>query len=292
LTDTGTETGLVAKCGLDASDIAQVRALEEACCHTDGIDIKFNWSMMDNRESGQLSDFCYYQDGQLVGYMPLDAFGDQYEITAAVLPAYRRQGIFRLLFAAARQEAQRRKAAGLLLVNYRASAAGTAATGQLDVTYKFSEYCMVADVASIPPLPASRLQLVDVTPENVEPLSHMLDISFGNARYSAVEELLKELQRSDRRYFLARFEDTLIGQIGVLTRDDVVYIRAVGIMPEWRNQGYGRQLLATVVSKMLAEGHRNFELDVATENSRALSLYQACGFHETNVYDYYTVPLS
>ena len=43
---------------------------------------------------------------------------------------------------------------------------------------------------------------------------------------------------------------------------------------------------------MLAEGHTRFELDVETENNQALSLYQSCGFHETDVYDYYVVPLT
>jgi len=32
-----------------------------------------------------------------------------------------------------------------------------------------------------------------------------------------------------------------------------------------------------------------FELDVATENEGALNIYIACGFRQSNVYDYYRV---
>ena len=42
----------------------------------------------------------------------------------------------------------------------------------------------------------------------------------------------------------------------------------------------------------MAEGHTRFSLDVETQNAQALSLYLACGFHETNVYDYSDVPLT
>jgi ribosomal protein S18 acetylase RimI-like enzyme len=286
-----TDTGLVAKCGLSVEDMAQLRALTEACNRADGIQVKFNWSMMENRSGDDPADLCYYHEGRLVGYMPLDDFGSQFEITAAVQPEYRRQGIFRMLFAAARQEAQRRQAPELLLVNYRASQSGSAAVQRLNVTYKFSEYCMEAEAAAMPPLPATTLELAAVTPENVEELSRLLGLAFADSRWNATESLLKELQRPDRRYFLARHEDAFIGQIGVLAEDDLLYIRAVGIAPEWRGKGWGRQLLSATVGKMLAEGYRRFELDVATENSRALTLYESCGFHSTNVYDYYLVPL-
>lgn len=288
-------TGLVAKCGLEEDDLVQVRALEEACLQADGVRVKFNWEMMQRRTPGTLTDFCYYQEGRLVGYIPLDDFGGAFEMTAAVLPAYRRQGIFSRLFRAACEEAQRREADTLLLVGYRASESGNATVRHLDVPYKFSEYHMAANADVMPPLPSIQIELVPVMADNsdnsVAELSRLLAVSFGATRWSVVEELLDELQRPEVRYYLAQRDGHLIGQIGVLAQEECIYIRGVGILPEWRRQGNGRQLLAATVGKLLAEGHRRFELDVATENSGALSIYHSCGFQETTVYDYYTVPL-
>ncbi len=290
------QTGLVAKCGLDRDDLVQVRALEEACLLADGVRVKFNWDMMEHRTPGTLTDFCYYQEGRLVGYIPLDDFGGAFEMTAAVLPAYRRQGIFTRLFRAASEEAQRREATTLLLVNYRASESGNATVTHVGIPYKFSEYHMVAYADAIPPLPSIQIELVPVTADNsddrVSDLSRLLAVSFGATRWSVVEVLQEELQRPEVRYYLAHRDGHLIGQIGVLEQEECIYIRGVGILPEWRRQGNGRQLLSATVGKMLAEGHRRFELDVATENSGALSIYQSCGFQETTVYDYYTVPPS
>jgi GNAT superfamily N-acetyltransferase len=282
-----TRTGLETKRVLDDSDLDQIRQLVEVCNRADDLSVKFNWEMMSHRDPAHVNDFCYYHDGHLVGYMPLDAFGDEFEITGLVQPSHRRQGIFRRLFEAARQEARHRQAKQLLLVNYRASASGTAMVKRLGLAYHFSEYRMEADAATIPPLPVSQIGLEEVTEANVGELSRLLAINFEATEWNSAPSLLKELTRDGRRYYLARLDRDVIGHVGVLTGAGNVYIRAVGILPDWRRQGYGRQLLATILQKLLSEGHTQFELDVATENSNALTLYQACGFRETTVYDYY-----
>lgn len=285
------ETRLIAKRRLNDEEFAQIKCLEETCNREEGISVKFNWGMMRERRADYRSDFCCYCDGQLVGYAPLDHFGGSYEVTAAVLPAYRRRGVLRLLWEAARREAERCHATELLLVCYPASPSGMAAVRRLDITYRSSEYHMKAQSAEMPPLPASALQLEDVTAANVAELSRLLASSFDNARWNTPEALLQELRREDNRYFLALLEEEIIGQIGVIVEDRSAYIRAVGIVPERRGQGYGRQLLSALVQKLLAEGCTEFGLDVATDNRQALSLYQSCGFREITVYDYYTVPL-
>jgi ribosomal protein S18 acetylase RimI-like enzyme len=212
-------------------------------------------------------------------------------VTAAVLPEYRKRGIFQALFTAARQEARNWDASELLLVSYPGSADGTAVVRHLGFPYKSSEYRMEATVDTIPPLTESRLALEPVDATNVATLSHLLAISFGDSGWNAPKALLQELGKVDKRYYLAKWDNIVIGQIGVIAPDHNVYIQAVGIAPEWRRNGYGRRLLAATVQKMLAEGRTHFALDVATDNPQALSLYQSVGFYETTAYDYYTVPL-
>jgi ribosomal protein S18 acetylase RimI-like enzyme len=285
------ESGVVAKRSLSETDVAQIAALEAACNQAEKIRLKFNWSMMRERPGDYASDFFFYEDGRLVGYAPLDGFGGVFEVTAAVLPAFRRRGIFRALFAAARQEAQLRRATGLLLVSYPASPSGSAMVQRLRLPYKSSEYRMEATVDMIPPLLPHDLTLERVDASNVGVLAQFLTISFGDAEWNVPATLLREVERPDKRYFLAKWDDRAIGQIGVIMEAENVYIMAVGIAPEWRNRGFGRRLLATIVRRMLAEGYTKFALDVATDNPAALTLYQSCGFHQTTAYDYYTVPL-
>lgn len=284
--------GIHVNSNLTDADFAQIRDLESICNQTEKINVKLNWSLMKLREPDKPSDFCFYEQGQLVGYMPLDGFGDQFEITAIVHPAHRRQGIFKQLFAAARQEAIRRNAARLLVVNYRNSQSGNTTVRALGLPYYNSEYHMESSAADLTSLPASQIELIEVTAENVADLSRSLGSSFGAGEWNSEAALLADQQRKDGKYYLAELDGTQIGQIGMVDEgNQAAYIRAVGIAPEWRRRGYGRQLLSALVQRLCDEGYQRFALDVETQNANALSLYQSCGFRETNAYDYYTVPL-
>lgn len=282
---------VVAECGLSAHDLAQVRALAHVVRRVDGVNLKLNWDLMARHVPNQASDFCCYENGQLVGYAPLDGEGRELEVTAAVVPSFRRRGIFRLLLGAAKQEAQRRGAERLLLVNYRASQSGRAAALALNLPYVFSEYHMEAEAASLPPLQSGQVQLVKVGEANLAALAQMMALNFSGERHSP-QVLAEELQEADTRYFLAELDGVQIGQIGVVDEQDSIYVRAVGVIPKYRRRGYGRQLVAAILQAMLLEGHTRFALDVATDNVQALSLYKACGFREADVYDYYDVPLT
>lgn len=292
----GTLDGLVARRGLAAGDVTQVQTLADAVLRADGVGLKLNLPRQVQSDpkaepvADEASDFCYYEDGRLVGYAPLDGDGDELEATAAVLPSHRRRGVFRLLLDAAQKEAQRRGAARLLLVSYRDSPSGTAAVGALGLRYVSSEYRMEAEAAGLPPLDPGRVQLILVDETNVIDLARLMELTFG-ARWST-DGLTERLQEAGARYFIAEIDGMGIGQIGVVDADGSLYVRGVGILPERRRRGYGRQLLAATLQAMLAEGHTRFELDVATDNPHALSLYEACGFHATDMYDYHEVPLT
>jgi ribosomal protein S18 acetylase RimI-like enzyme len=274
--------------GLSASDKAQVRALAEAVRCTDGVDLKLDWDLMG--DAGSSGDFYCFAGDQLVGYAQIDGNSREQEVTAATFPDFRRQGIFHALLTAVRAEVLARGAESLLLVSYRASLSGTAAAQALGLPYVSSEYRMEADASTLPPLPVRRIQLVPVGHTNLAALATLTAQSFGGGGTSS-EALAQRLEQEGVRYFLAELDGQEIGQIGVVHTDDSIYIRGVGILPEYRRRGYGRQLLAATVKMMLAEGQTHFLLDVATDNPQALSLYQSCGFRETTVYDYYDVPV-
>ncbi len=282
-----TREGLISLHDLVEDDFAQIERLAEISREYDGVAVKLNWDLIRHRDPGQVSDFGYYHDDQLVGYMSLDGFGESYEITAIVQPEFRRQGIFRRLLDEAREEAKRRDAKELLLVNYKRSESGTAMAQSLGIPYQFSEYRMVADLDTISS--ETPLELVEVTENDLTELARLLSIAFDEGGWSTVDKLREQFQRKDGRYWFARLGGESIGQIGAIADGDGIYIRAVGIVPEYRGKGYGRQLLAALMHMMTCEGQHHFELDVEVRNSNALSLYESCGFREANVYDYYVV---
>jgi ribosomal protein S18 acetylase RimI-like enzyme len=280
--------GIVGKQGLNESDLAHIRELAEKCKLQDGFEVKLNWGLIDHRPPNQINDFCYYHQGNLVGYVPLDGFGDEYEVTGLVLPSYRRQGIFRQLLTSAHLEAFQRGAKQLLLVCYPAFPAEKTVAEAFEGKYFFSEYHLEVAVNELPiEWTAGGLRLAQVKQEECGELSRLLSLSFGAEKWSSEEKLRQNLEEAGSHYFFAKLGEETIGQIGVITEGKGIYIRGVGLVPTYRGKGYGRQLLATTLKQMFAEGYRHFELDVVTANRQALSLYQVCGFRETNVYNYY-----
>lgn len=286
-----TQCTITAHGGLDTQTLQQAQSLAAEVLGADGIALKIDWEFAAEGAAPFWSSFCCYAGEQLVGYALLEREGPELEVTAAVAPAFRRQGILTKLLEAAAIEARRRGARELLGVGYRASASGTAAVSALGLPYAFSEYSMEADAAALPVLETGQVTLEAVAVTDAPALAQTLTATFEQDKYP-VDALAERLQAPNARYFFAAVEGTCIGQIGVIDTGDSIYIRGVGILPEYRRQGYGRRLLAALLKQMLGEGHTRFVLDVATKNPSALSIYRACGFQQTSVYDYYTISLA
>ena len=71
------------------------------------------------------------------------------------------------------------------------------------------------------------------------------------------------------------------GQIGI-----------VGLLPEWRGRGLGRQLLRWGVEHLRAAGYGEIELSVEARNAPALELYRREGFAATVEWPHWVVPAS
>ncbi len=52
----------------------------------------------------------------------------------------------------------------------------------------------------------------------------------------------------------------------------------MGVLPEYRGKGIGRQLLQACISKARTKGITRIELEVRADNERAIALYKALGF--------------
>jgi mycothiol synthase len=55
-------------------------------------------------------------------------------------------------------------------------------------------------------------------------------------------------------------------------------VRLVGVMPEWRGRGLGRELLRWAVAELRSRGAGRISLSVEAENELALELYRRTGF--------------
>jgi ribosomal protein S18 acetylase RimI-like enzyme len=271
--------------GLSSQQLQEIRDLEAACRRPGALNLKLNWDMLEKRVENEINDFLCYADQDLIGFLGLYLLGSQIEITGMVHPDYRRSGIFREMFHAARQECQKKGFGRILIVTEHASEAGIGFARQTGARYDFSEYRMRFAEKTVPDFPSRGITLHRATPEDIAELVSLDTEAFGLPETGDNCESLLE-NRYDSTY-VAKLDGQTFGKIAALTDGESSYIFGFVIKPEMRRRGYGKEVLGLMLRKLLAEGKNSVILEVAVANERALSLYQSCGFKEVTVYDYY-----
>jgi len=63
----------------------------------------------------------------------------------------------------------------------------------------------------------------------------------------------------------------------------VGYIKNIYVAPEWREQGYGQQLIATAEQWFGSEGVKKAALDASVGNEAAQALYERMGYRVTRL---------
>jgi [ribosomal protein S18]-alanine N-acetyltransferase len=93
------------------------------------------------------------------------------------------------------------------------------------------------------------------------------------------EAALTILCDSGREVYVAAVDGQVVGfAILVMHGAFVGYVQSVGVAPAWRNRGVGRQLMAFVERRILAETPNVF-ICVSSFNDDARRLYERLGYH-------------
>jgi ribosomal protein S18 acetylase RimI-like enzyme len=243
--------------------------------------------------NGPGSWFLVYEQGVLIGLGSLP--GDpEPEASVMVHPALRRRGVGSALVDAIRAECEQRGLPGCLLVTNEVAESGVAFVSALELPRTHSEYRLQFDrAAAVQARP--RIEGLALRPAIRDDKTTMVDIlaaSFGDPTDEATSHVERGLAERTRRFYLAELDRVPIGMLRAGEWDGAGDITAFAVLPSHQGRGYGRQMLRDAVELLLAEGWESISIEVATDNDRALELYQSCGFQVTNKYGYYRLSAS
>lgn len=70
----------------------------------------------------------------------------------------------------------------------------------------------------------------------------------------------------------------------ILSERNILFIDTLAVDEQYRGQGVGRQLLASVKMIKEKEHYDGIELQVNAKNINARKMYEACGFSEQSIY--------
>ena len=96
----------------------------------------------------------------------------------------------------------------------------------------------------------------------------------------------KEEFSSPTRHFVVALDDqqSIVGYAGVFAPGAAeADVLTVGVVPEHRGQGIAKALMALITNWAKAQGSTAMMLEVKTDNSDAIGLYQSLGYAKLNV---------
>lgn len=290
---------------LEREDMEAIHALELRCLEQDQTSLKleldYKWKVGLNADKRgglkQIHEFLYCVGKTVVGYVGVSSFGgSEPEVNGMVHPDYRGQGVFKRLFGLMGDEMRRRDVKSLLLLSDRLSAEGQAFIRTTGGVYDHSEYEMWLKApqlewkgnAMVP-----QIKLRKATNQDASEVARQNAIYFEmeNPQEAQITILPEEEEKRGFIIYLAELEDKVVGKVNLELRPPQGGIYGLGVLPEFRSRGLGRQILMAGVKTLQEMNASEIMLQVNAVNANALKLYESCGFEATSTMDYYRMTL-
>lgn len=286
---------LFSRQGLSEQELAAIEQLADLCNLADGIQLKLNWEMLNNRPTDETNDFLYYEGDQLVGFAALYIFrSTEAELSGMVHPDYRRKGVFSQLTRAAQEECRRRSIPKLIYIVHHRSDSGKAFALATGARYGFSEYWMKRTQDLLPQASEDPQKAVTLRPTGIQDSEDIVALNvsgFGVTEADSREYVERTLESKNDHTYISHLGEIPVGKIGVLEENGVAFIFGFCVASHYQRKGLGRQILSKTIQLLLKKGYATIELEVAVENLNALALYESCGFETTGANDYYELAL-
>ncbi len=87
-------------------------------------------------------------------------------------------------------------------------------------------------------------------------------------------------KRNDAVYFVALCDGIVVGTAGALIVLDELQITNIAVLSSHRRKGIAKRLINSLVDAAAKRGCKTVYLEVACDNTAAVMLYNAVGFHE------------
>jgi len=124
------------------------------------------------------------------------------------------------------------------------------------------------------------LEITKMTIEDYDQIKDILQEKFDD--FWTTSSLKQVLENSNNQFFVAKQNDIIIGFAGVLNNIDYVEILNIVVHKEYRNQGYGKELLNAIID-YAKEQEKSIVLEVNEHNEYAIELYKNAGFTQNGL---------
>lgn len=284
---TSEKQGLLKRSTLTGEEVDEISRLIAVCDGQDNLDLPISLESLRRRSGDEIDDFLYYERGELVGYLCVDNWGkEEKELTGMVAPEFRRRGVFRQLFEAAREECKARGVEKLFLICERASQSGHAFARAVRAHHDFSEHKMALQTFVERQRSDPQFQMRPATLADKEALISIIATDMGDEQ-DARQFIERIFAQGNQPQAIATLAGQPLGTLRLDYHDGEAGIYGFVVHTEYRGRGYGRMMLEYIIRQLHDEGIKAITLEVEVENKNAIGLYSSCGFETVTTYDYF-----
>ena len=277
---------------LKLNQLSDISELQRICEQKDQISLKLNWDILKNRSPGIQEDFFDYEDGKLISFLALYAFGRNIEVCGMTHPDYRQQGRFSRLWDQAIHSSSIKRMNRILLNTPRASSSGQHWVKSQQAKLSSVEFSMKLEhepsviFTSEASMPTEIAHLRPFAKEDTDLWAKLDAEAFGISEFSTIAALESSGRSLTRVMWVIEHGGLAVGKIEVDREGEYSWIYGFVVDPVLRGHGIGRSALRQVALQEQTRGNQVW-LNVVDTNERALHLYESCGFVQQDVQDYY-----
>jgi ribosomal protein S18 acetylase RimI-like enzyme len=275
---------------IDENTTREIKELVTQCNNHDGINgmLVLDNSLNFNREMNTI--FMLYEKDKLVSVLTMFVPGNkEAEVSAMTLPEYRLMGYFSELVKRAEAEIKKYNIPEILFLCEDKSSHGKAAIAKQGARYEFTEYQLKYNHSLDTKIMdyEYRIKLYKATLADLESIIKISIAAFGDSYEGAKELATGMLKAKNREFFLGEIQGEFIAMGVTAKEEEDISIHGLGVLPEHQGKGYGREMLYSIINKLIEQETGSINIDVDSENSNAFQLYKNSGFEVENAWGYY-----
>lgn len=273
---------------LDDRTLKQILEIVKVCKNHDKLSGNIFLDTTDNFNQNINSYFLLYKGNILISFLTmLIPTQQEAEISAFTLPAYRRNGYFAHLLAKAVIELNKYKVLDMLFVCERQSYSGKKVIASLNAQLSFTEYIMKLKRSDYVSFQVFRLALKRADLRDLAKIAETSMNIFAEPYHEAKSRVEDCFDSVLREQYIAVADNKIIGLCSINLEEDEVSIYALGIVPDYRGQGYGKELLCLMVDNLIRRGVSHIRLMVNCDNIQAITIYRKYGFRIAATIEYH-----
>ncbi len=140
------------------------------------------------------------------------------------------------------------------------------------------------------------IQVKHITPDHIEGFHYALDVVARERKYIAfleapplafTREFVLENIRNGNPHYIVIADDRVIGWCDIIRLTRPVHSHVgtlgIGLLPGFRGQGIGTNLITATMAAALDRGILRIELTVHANNKPAIALYEKVGFEKEGI---------